>query len=380
MKMQYRVSEKLGMNLSVLGFGAMRLPLVDEDPGNVKEEESIELIRYAIDNGINYVDTAYNYHKGKSEIIVGKALKDGYREKTKVATKMPVWLTNTYEDFDKYLSEQLQKLDVEYIDFYLIHNLNKKYWDKLRAIELFSFLDKERKAERIKHIGFSFHDEVDLFKEIIDAYDWDFCQIQYNYMDENFQAGKEGLKYAASKNIPVIIMEPLQGGKLAKEPPKEIKDIWDKAKTKRTPAEWGLKWVLNHPEVGLLLSGMNSTDQIDENIRIAKDTLPESLIEGELTLINEVQQKYRSKMAVNCTDCGYCMPCPNKVWIPYNFELFNNFFMYETIEDSTKMYERLETSKQAASACIECGKCEIACPQHIPIMKALKEVHRNLSR
>jgi predicted aldo/keto reductase-like oxidoreductase len=376
--MQYRTAGKLKDKLSVLGFGAMRLPVINDDSGNIKEEESINLIRYAIDKGVNYVDTAYNYHKGNSEILVGKALKDGYREKVKVATKMPVWLTDTHEDFDKYFNEQLEKLDVEYIDFYLIHNLNKKYWEKLRAIDVFTFLDKILKDGRVKHVGFSFHDEVDLFKEIIDAYSWDFCQIQYNYMNENFQAGTEGLKYAASKNIPVIIMEPLLGGKLAKEPPKDIRALWNKAAIRRTPAEWALKWILNHEEVTMLLSGMNSIEQIDENVRIGSEALPNSMEEHELNLIKEVEDKYRSKTMINCTGCDYCMPCPNKVWIPYNFEIYNDYHTFETIEESTKMYDRLVKVKQAASDCIECKKCEAACPQKLPIIELLKNVNSTL--
>ncbi|HCJ56376.1 MAG TPA: aldo/keto reductase [Clostridiaceae bacterium] len=372
--MQYREFNKLGDKLSVLGFGAMRLPLNGDDPGNIKEKESIRLIRYAIDNGVNYIDTAYNYHKGKSEMIVGKALKDGYRDKVKLATKMPVWLTNAYEDFDKYLDEQLQKLDTDYIDFYLLHNLNKKYWTKLRSINVLDFVDRALQDGRIKHIGFSFHDDVSLFKTIIDSYDWDFCQIQYNYMNENFQAGTEGLEYAGSKNIPVMIMEPLLGGKLAKRPPKEIKDIWDKAAIKRTPAEWGLRWVLNHKQVAVVLSGMNTAKQVEENIKTAETALPGSLEQKELDMIKKVSEKYRSRIKVDCTGCGYCMPCPNKVWIPYNFEIYNDFYMYETDRYSTDMYRRLKTGNQAASACVECGKCETACPQGLSIMETLKKV------
>jgi len=377
--MQYRTTEGLKEKLSVLGFGVMRLPLMDDDPGNVKEEESIKLIRYAIDKGVNYVDTAYNYHKGKSEIILGRALKDGYREKVKVATKMPVWLTNEYEDFEKYLNEQLEKLDVEYVDFYLIHNLNKKYWEKLRPIKVFDFLNKALEDGKIKHVGFSFHDDVELFKEIIDAYDWDFCQIQYNYMNENYQAGTEGLKYANTKGLPVIIMEPLLGGKLAKEPPKDIKEIWDKAVTKRTPAEWGLRWILNHKEVTTVLSGMNTIEQIDENIRIGNTAYPEELSKEELGLIKEVENKYNSKTVVNCTGCGYCMPCPNKVWIPYHFELYNDYYAFETTEGSMNMYKRLIKSNIDASNCIGCKKCEASCPQKLPIVELLKEVDKVLN-
>lgn len=378
--MQYRSFEKLGEKLSVLGFGAMRLPIEGGDPGNIKEEESIRLIRYAIDNGVNYVDTAYNYHKGKSEIVVGKALKDGYRDKVKLATKMPVWLTNTYEDFDKYLNEQLQKLDVDYIDFYLMHSLNGKRWDMLKKINVFAFLDKALADGRIKHAGFSFHDDVSVFKEIIDAYDWDFCQMQYNYMNENFQAGTEGLEYAGSKNIPVMIMEPLLGGKLAKTPPKEIEDIWEKAEIKRKPAEWGLRWVLNHKEVAVVLSGMNAMDQLDENIKTAETAVPGSLTGEELNLIKEVSEKYRSRIAIDCTGCGYCLPCPNKVEIPDNFEIYNDFYMYETNEYSTDMYRRLKKANMAASACVECGKCETACPQGLPIIETLKKVESVLGK
>lgn len=372
--MQYREIGRYKDKVSILGFGAMRMPLTDEDPGNIDEEKAIELIRYAIDNGVNYVDTAYNYHKGKSEIVVGKALKDGYRQKTKIATKMPVWLTNTYEDFDKYLNEQLQKLDVEYIDFYLIHNLNKKYWGKLTKIDIFKFLDKALADGRIKNVGFSFHDEVDLFKEIIDTYTWDFCQIQYNYMNENYQAGTEGLKYAGFKGIPVIVMEPLLGGKLAKEPPAEIKLLWEKANTKRTPAEWGLSWIYNHPEVALILSGMNTHEQLDENIKIAKTAAPNAFTSDELELVKEVEKKYMERIKVNCTGCEYCMPCPNNVAIPYNFELYNDYFTYDDVEGSAKIYKRLKGGNQSAESCIECGKCEAACPQHIQIMKTLKDV------
>jgi len=378
--MQYRVFDKLGEKLSVLGFGAMRLPVDGGDQGNIKEEESIKLIRYAIDNGVNYVDTAYNYHKGNSEILVGKALKDSYREKVKIATKLPVWLVNTYEDFDKYLNEQLQKLDVEYVDFYLLHSLNGKRWTKIKELNVLDFMDKALKDGRIRHIGFSFHDDVSVFKEIIDAYDWHFCQIQYNYMNEDYQAGTEGLEYAASKNIPVIVMEPLLGGKLAKTPPKEIQDIWDKAAVKRTPAQWGLRWVLNHKEVAVVLSGMSDMKQVEENIKTAEDAMPGSLTQEELDLIKEAAEKFRSRTAIDCTGCEYCMPCPNKVWIPYNFEIYNDYYMYGTEECSKDMYRKLKEGNQSASLCVECGKCESACPQKLPIIETLKKADMVLGK
>lgn len=378
--MQYRKLGKQGLELPALGFGAMRLPLLSDDPGDVDESGSIKLIRHAIDRGISYVDTAYNYHKGKSEIIVGKALKEGYREKTRVATKLPGWLINTYWDFDKYLNEQLSKLDVECIDFYLIHNLNQKYWNSLVPLGVLEFLNRARQQGKIRYAGFSFHDNVELFKRIIDSYDWDFCQIQYNYMDEHFQAGTEGLRYAAARNIPVIVMEPLQGGKLAKEPPQSVKALWDTANTKRTPAEWGLRWVLNHPEVGMVLSGMNTLEQVDENIRAAEAALPGTLTEEEIKLVKAVENEYRKNTAVYCTGCGYCMPCPAKVWIPYNFELLNDYFIYETKEASAEMYDRLMKSGEAAAFCMGCGRCEMACPQRLPVVRLLNDVDRILRR
>lgn len=376
--MQYRKLEKLGVELSALGYGIMRMPLLSKDPGDLDEDEGIKLIRHAIDNGINYVDTAYNYHKGKSEVLVGKALKEGYREKAYIATKMPVWLTNTYDDFDTYLNTQLERLDVECIDFYLIHNLNKKYWSKLTKIDVFKFLEQAKQSGKIKYIGFSYHDDIALFKEIIDAYPWDFCQIQYNYMDVDFQAGTEGLKYAAAKDIPVIVMEPLQGGKLAKTPPKDIKALWKKSKIKRTPAEWGLRWIFNHPEVKVVLSGMSNIEQLNENLRIADSALPNSLTQEELALVKEVEETYRAKQAIGCTGCSYCMPCPNKVYIPYNLELYNDYYMYDTKVYSKRMYKLLQKASEAAASCNECGKCEAACPQKLPVMSILKDVHNLL--
>ena len=264
--MKYRKFGKLDWEVSALGFGAMRLPAIGGDTSNIDEPRAIEMIRYAIDHGVNYVDTAYGYHGGNSERLVGKALKDGYREKVRLATKMPTWLINERGDFDKYLDEQLGKLQTDKIDFYLLHGLRHTRWPTVRDLDVFSWAEEKIKEGKIGHLGFSFHDDVALFKEIVDSHEWTFCQIQLNYMDTEYQAGLEGLRYAAEKGLAVVIMEPIKGGKLAVTPPKDVQAVWDKAETKRTPAEWALQWVWNLPEVSIVLSGMSEMKHVEENV------------------------------------------------------------------------------------------------------------------
>ncbi len=377
--MIYRKLGKLGIEVSLLGFGCMRLPTLDNDSANIKEDEAIKIIRYAIDNGVTYIDTAYPYHKGNSEVLVGKALRNGYRDKVYLATKMPVWLTKTYEDFDKYLNEQLEKLQTDHIDFYLLHALDKKRWENLKNLNVLDFMEKAVKDGRIKYIGFSFHDELELFKEIIDYYDWDFCQIQLNYMDTEYQAGLEGLKYAGKKNIPVIIMEPLKGGKLV-DPPEKIQKIWDSAPTKRIPVEWAFNWISNFPEVSIILSGMSNLDQVIDNIVITSNAKTNSLTKEELKVINQVRDEYLALTKVNCTDCKYCLPCPVGVNIPRNFSLYNDAYIYDAHRESTFTYNTFLDEKSRASACIECKKCEEVCPQKIQISKRLKEVHNTFGK
>ena len=373
--MLYRKFGKTNEMVSTLGFGCMRLPLLGEgDPTKIDEDKAITLIRYAIDQGVNYIDTAYPYHGidmgkgGKSEPLVAKALKDGYREKVKLATKLPSWLIKKREDMDKYLNEQLQRLNTKTIDFYLVHGIDSSTWPQLKKAGIAEFLDQAINDGKIKYAGFSFHDNVELFKEIVDYYDWSFCQIQHNYLDENFQAGTEGLKYAAKKGLGVTIMEPLRGGKLVNVP-EDVKDIFNQSEIKRTPAAWGLGWILNHPEVSVVLSGMNEMEQVSENIKIAGETQANSFTEKELAVIEKAKKSFVKKIKVNCTACGYCMPCPEGVQIPRNFSAYNDYYMF----GKSDTYNRFEP-KQKASNCIECGKCEEHCPQSIQIPKELKKV------
>ncbi len=373
--MQYRKFGKTGVDISLLGYGCMRFPIDEKNDGKIDEEKATEQIRYAIDNGVNYIDTAYPYHGGESELVVGRALKDGYRQKIQLATKLPSWLIKTREDMDKYLNEQLDKLQTDHIDFYLLHALSKDKWQTYKENGVFDFIDKAKESGKIKHIGFSFHDDLDVFKQIIDEYDgWEFCQIQFNYMDEYFQAGIEGLNYAADREIPVIVMEPLRGGSLAKNIPEDIEKVWEKADKKRTPAQWAFRFVFDNPNVKIVLSGMNSIQQIEENIKTAEEGLPNSLSEKEKGLINEVKEMYKSKIRVDCTKCQYCMPCPVGVNIPYNFELLNNVTMYDDLVASKGRYLYLMQPENRAEACVECGKCETVCPQNISIREMLKEV------
>ncbi|MBL4932533.1 aldo/keto reductase [Clostridium paridis] len=380
--MLYRTYGKTNEKVSELGFGCMRLPIINGDSTKIDEEKATEMIRHAIDNGVNYIDTAFPYHGtgmgngGESEPFVGRALKDGYREKVNLATKLPSWLIKTREDMDKYLNAQLERLQTDRIDFYLVHALNAGVWENLKKLGIDEFLDSAIKDGRIRYAGFSFHDKLEVFKDIVDYYDWSFCQIQYNYLDENYQAGKEGLQYAASKGLGVAIMEPLRGGKIVKNLPEEAMKAFDEYDVKRSPAEWALRWVWNHPEVSVVLSGMNDMDNINENIRTASDAAPNSLSEKELEIMNKVKNVYKERVKVNCTACEYCMPCPKGVNIPKNFTYYNEYSLFVTPGTEKELKARYSSVKpeERAINCVECGKCESHCPQSIKIRQELKNV------
>ena len=379
----YRDFGKTNEKVSVLGFGCMRLPVTGDDPTNIDEENAINILHYAIDHGVNFIDTAYPYHGssldqgGESEPFLAKALKDGYREKVKIATKLPSWAIQTREDMDGYLNEQLERLETNCIDFYMVHGINKTYWENLKELGFEEFLDQAITDGKIKHAGFSFHDRIELFKEVINHYDWSFCLIQYNYLDESYQAGKEGLKYAYQKGLGVAVMEPLRGGQLATNIPPEIQAAFNRFDVKKSPAEWALKWVWNHPEVSLVLSGMNTMDQVKENLKIAEEAQPNTLTDSELNAIDQVRSIFEKKLKVNCTGCGYCLPCPSGVDIPENFAKYNDYFLFgspETKEEYQFHYQALIMENEMASSCIKCGACEEHCPQHIPIIQELKKV------
>ena len=370
--MKYRKFGKLDFTPSALGFGAMRLPIIGGDTAKIDEPLAIDMIRYAIDNGVNYVDSAYPYHKGQSEIAVGKALRDGYREKVKLATKMPCWLVNTADDFDKYFNEQLKKLQTDHIDFYLLHGLGKERWPKVRDLGVLRWAEKKLKEGKIGHLGFSFHDELPVFKEIVDAHDWTFCQIQYNYMDTKYQAGTEGLHYAAKRGLAVVAMEPIAGGRLAINPPEGIKKLWREGHHRWKPAEWALQWVWNHPEVSLLLSGMSTMEQVVENVKAAGRSEVGKLTKEDLRLVDRVAEKYREMGFVGCTGCRYCTPCPSGVAIPEIFSLFNEFYMKDRDPAVKAKYREQLKQGQWAKNCTSCGRCEELCPQHLPIRNLLR--------
>ena len=385
--MEYRRFGSLDFQVSALGFGCMRLPTRDGDANRIDEPEATRMLHYAIDHGVNYVDTAYPYHGGESEMLLGRALQNGYRERVQLATKMPSWEIETRADFDKYLNVQLDRLQTGHVDFYLLHSLKREWWHKLHGLGVLDWAEGAIADGRIGHLGFSFHDEYEVFQEIVDGYDrWALCQIQYNYMDVENQAGVSGLQYAASKGLAVVIMEPLLGGKLV-EPPQSIADIWDTAANKRTSADWALQWLWNQPEVSVVLSGMSAMQQVEENVASASASAAGTLTAAEATLFDQVRTRYKDLSPIACTSCGYCMPCPNGVDIPGNLGVYNEGLMFDKPEASRGHYGWLEYAfteqgildhDPRAAVCVQCGECEEKCPQRIPISAWMPVIHEVL--
>ncbi len=375
--MLYRTMKSTGDKLSILGFGCMRLP---QKRGRIDEPRATRQLRLAIDRGVNYVDTAIPYHMGASETFLGRALSDGYREKVKLATKQPPEAAKTRAEMDMVLKGQFDKLKTDHIDYYLMHGLNGGAWKSMKRLGAREFMDAAKADGRIHHTGFSFHGNIDDFKEIVDDYDWQCCLIQYNYIDEYIQAGTEGLEYAAGKGLGVIIMEPLRGGNLTGKIPPKIQAIWDKAEVKRTPAEWALRWIWNRPDVNVVLSGMNREDHVEENLRIADQGYPESLSDAELELVSRAAEAYQSLAKADCTGCRYCMPCPAGVDIPACFEFHNGMQIFGDKPVARVLY-LMRTggmgesgTPSLASQCQYCGECVEKCPQDLQIPDFLKDV------
>jgi predicted aldo/keto reductase-like oxidoreductase len=373
--MQYRKFGKLDWPVSALGFGCMRFPLIGTEASQIDEELTTRMLAYAIDHGVNYLDTAYPYHDGQSEIFLGKFLKNGYRDKVRLATKLPCWEVKEKKDFDRLLNEQLTKLQVEHIDFYLLHALNKNSWKNMFELDVLPWTEKAIADGRIGHLGFSFHDDYDTFKSIIDAYDkWTFCQIQYNYMDIENQAGTRGLRYAASKGLAVVIMEPILGGRIV-DPPQPVQAVWDTAETKRKSADWALQWLWDQPEVSVVLSGMSNMQHVEENVASAAKSGISTLTMDDLKLVNQVRAKYDELSPIPCTKCKYCLPCPNGVNIPRAFEIYNQGIMYDKLEEARIDYNNWFDEEQRTNNCLECQECEEKCPQHIPISEWMPHIH-----
>ncbi len=400
--MKYRkMGNKIKWEVSALGFGVMRLPTLEgekkdvKNPGTIDEKKSIDMIRYAIDHGCNYVDTAFMYMGNKSEELVGRALQDGYREKVHLVTKLPIGkgFVQKEEDFDRILDTQLKRLQTKYLDIYLLHGLGRMSFQTVKELKIMDKMEQAKADGKINNIGFSFHDSFNTFKMIIDSYDWDACQVQYNYVDVNFQAGIEGVKYAAGKGIAVIVMEPLRGGKLfidekdLNENSPEIKRILDASKVKRSLPEWALQFVWNHKEVSVVLSGMSTMDQVVENIESANNSGINIMTREELQTIEDLKEAFTKIIfIVPCTSCNYCMPCPEGVNIPAQFNLLNQFNQYgeKTREGFVSYYKSLPKTQEeleksgkgfgTASLCVKCGECLDKCPQQLEIPDELERI------
>ncbi|VBB06928.1 aldo/keto reductase [Lucifera butyrica] len=364
--MEYTNFGKTGMMVSRLGLGCMRFPS--------SESEAIEMVRYAIDNGINYLDTAYIYKD--SEIITGKALKEGYRNKTVLATKSPIWNVGRHEDFEKYLDEELKRLGTDYIDIYLLHNLNYGNWEKIKKFDGLTFLDKTVDKGKIRHKGFSIHNTLRAFKEIVGTFDWEMAQIQLNILGESQQVGVEGLKYTADKGLPVVIMEPLRGGYLLNNVPPEVIDLIHKYPERRSFVEWCFRWLYNMPEVSVILSGTSTLNQLKDNLRIFDHAVPNVMSAEDLKLIDTIRGMFEAKNSIGCTGCQYCMPCPRKVSIPTVFKLYNNYQLVKPHPIDKVVYQNnVIPSGLGADQCVSCGVCEKKCPQGLKISELLKAVH-----
>ena len=367
-----------GKKISRLGFGCMRFKTIDGDNGKIDKEESSKIMLKAIDLGLKYIDTAYPYHDGMSEKFLGEFVEENkLRDKITLTSKLPCWLVKEKDDFYKIFNEQLANLKTDYLDFYMLHSLDIKRFRQMVDLGALDFLDEIKEKGKANHIGFSFHDEFESFEEIIKAYHWDFCQIQLNYLDINYQAGLKGYELAKEMGIPVIVMEPVKGGRLA-NPPEEVREILAKF-TDLSPAQEALKFPLSLDNVMTVLSGMNDIKQVKENIEIASLVAYNSLTDDDINFYEKSREIYKSRERIACTACEYCLPCTVDINIPKVFSLWNNAFLYDEGEKSKKAYEEYLKDGVSPSQCIECGKCEGICPQNLEIIKGLAKAEEFLS-
>lgn len=375
--MQYVPFGQHGFQVSRLGMGMMRLPTREEDGKKVIDREAaIALVRHGVDQGVSYVDTAYGYHNGESEIVTGLALKDGYREKVTLTTKLPLWLVEEEKDMNRLLDEQLRKLDVPYVDFYILHAVSRDRFHKMQAFHYQDFLRQALKDGRIRHTGFSFHDDKDAFLEVLRDFDgWGMAQIQFNYLDDDRQATVEGLREAGRRGVPIVVMEPLRGGALA-NPPQNVRALMEGYEKQRSAVEWAFAYVADFPEVATILSGMTTMEQLDDNLRIFDGLTVNGLTDKDKALIAQLKQAYLSRMPVGCTGCEYCVPCPGGVSIPQVFRGYNESKMFDDPARFRRSYQELEKNEHDGSRCLSCGRCEGLCPQNLPIIDWLQKIDR----
>lgn len=372
--MEHRTLKKLGIAPSLLGFGCMRFPLNPD--GSICEAEAEKMLDTAIQTGVNYIDTAYPYHNGDSEPFVGRVLKKYNRKDFFLATKLPMWNVKTQDDAKRIFQEQLDRLQVEYVDFYLLHCLDKEKWQTVLDLNIIPYLEEMKAQGKIRYLGFSFHDDFETFKKILTWRDWDFCQIQYNYVDTDIQAGDRGYALTEELGIPLVIMEPVKGGSLATLP-NDVTAPFKACRPDSSISSWALRWVASKPNVKVVLSGMSTMEQVQDNLKTFSDFQP--LSDEEQAIVKEVAAAIKRRTKNGCTGCAYCMPCPAGVNIPKNFSIWNNLSMYNNVAHTKQAYfGELEESARA-DQCLKCGKCEEVCPQGISIRDNLEEAAKELN-